>query len=544
MASPALATSEPPTMATPDWAGEIARLKAENAALKHQLEWFKRQLFGAKSERRHRAPPPEQMSLGEGFGQAQQDPAATRPVAAHERRRRQRGEGEEPALFFDPARVPVETIVLPNPAIADLPPEAYTVIGEKVTHRLAQRPGSYVVLKYVRPVVKLTHSATLSCPSAPAAVLEGGRADVSFLAGLVIDKFLYHLPLYRQHQRLSAAGIEVSRQWLTQQVLAVALLLAPIVAAMLEDIRACRVKAMDETPIKAGRKGKGKLKTGYFWPIWGDTDDGGGGDIVFLYRASRAAIHVREALGERVRAGMVLLSDGYQVYAQYAACVGIALAQCWAHTRRGFERAKDIEPEASAEALERIGVLYRIEAEIRTQGLAGAAKRADRQAGGRGILRLGRGPTRARGAVAEQSPDQGTALRPRAPRGLEPLPRRSRRAYRHQPSGASAAPDSDGSQVVAVLLERGRRRGGGHPPEPHRHLPSARHRPLRLSGRCPATHRPPSGQRRPPAHPAALEAALRRQPPALGSEHHRRLSPQPRCPFTLAAWWCVHQSPA
>lgn len=236
-----------------------------------------------------------------------------------------------------------------------------------------------MVLKYVRPVVKLTHSATLSCPSAPAAVLEGGRADVSFLAGLVIDKFLYHLPLYRQHQRLTAAGIDVSRQWLTQQVLALALLLAPIVVAMLEDIRACRVKAMDETPIKAGRKGQGQLKTGYFWPIWGDTDDGGGGDIVFLYRASRAAIHVREALGERVQAGMVLLSDGYQVYAQYAACVGIALAQCWAHTRRGFERAKDIEPEAVAEALERIGELYPIEAEIRDQGLTGAAKREYRQ---------------------------------------------------------------------------------------------------------------------------------------------------------------------
>jgi hypothetical protein len=59
--------------------------------------------------------------------------------------------------------------------------------------------------------------------------------------------------------------------------------------------------------------------------------------------------------------------------------VGIALAQCWAHTRRGFERAKDIEPEAVAEALERIGELYSIEAEIRDQGLTGAAKREYRQ---------------------------------------------------------------------------------------------------------------------------------------------------------------------
>jgi transposase len=385
MSSIALATVALP----PEWAEERAAWATERAALheriarlEQRIAWFERQLFGEKSERRHLEAPPEQLALGEGLGGAAPPAAPTQTVAAHQRRRRARAEGEseEPSLFFDPERVPVETVAVPNPEIADLPPEAYEVIGEKVTHRLAQRPGSYVVLKYVRPLVKVKASGALFCPPAPPTVLEGGRADASFLAGLVVDKFLYHLPLYRQHQRLVAAGIEVSRQWLTQQVLAVAFLLAPIVAAMLEGIRACRVKAMDETPIKAGRKGKGQLKTGYFWPVWGDTDDGGGGDIVFLYRASRAAIHVREALGERVREAMVLLTDGYRVYAQYAEAVGIALAQCWAHTRRGFERAKDLEPEAAAEALARIGELYRIEAEIRAQGLAGEAKRAYRQA--------------------------------------------------------------------------------------------------------------------------------------------------------------------
>jgi transposase len=372
MPAPALSTPLPPA----EWAAEWAILLARIAQLEQQLAWFQRQLFGEKSERRHCEPPPEQLSLGAGLGDPAPAATPTQAVAAHQRRpaTKTKADGEEPALFFDPERVPVETIAVPNPETADLPPEAYEVIGEKVTHRLAQRPGSYVVLKYVRPVVKLKETAALSCPPAPPAVLDGGRADVSFLAGLVVDKFLYHLPLYRQHQRLAAAGIEVSRQWLTQQVLAVALLLSPIVAALLEGIRACRVKAMDETPIKAGRKGKGQLKTGYFWPIWGDTDDGGGGDIVFLYRPSRAAIHVREGLGEAGE-GKVLLSDGFVVYAQYAERTGIAHAQCWTHTRRYFERAKDCEPEASAEALERIGELYRIEAEIRDQGLIGAAKR-------------------------------------------------------------------------------------------------------------------------------------------------------------------------
>ncbi|AGA88886.1 transposase (plasmid) [Thioflavicoccus mobilis 8321] len=365
--------------APPEWPAERTELLARIAQLEQQLAWFQRQIFGEKSERRLLLPPPGQLSLGEGFTTPGAAPASDTPVSAHRRRTSrdtpEKEDEDEEALFFDSARVPVEVIAVPNPATDGLAPEDYEVIGEKVSYRLAQRPGSYVILKYVRPLIKRKDDQRLHCPPAPAGVLEGGRADVSFLAGLVIDKFLYHLPLYRQHQRLSAAGIEVSRAWLTQQVLAAALLLTPIVAAQLSGIRAARVKAMDETPIKAGRQGPGKLKKGYFWPIWGDTDEGGGGDIVFLYRPSRAARHVREGLGEHRVAGEVLISDGYSAYARYAERVGLTHAQCWAHTRRTFERAKEIEPAAVAEALDLIGAFYACERAIRKQGLRGEAKR-------------------------------------------------------------------------------------------------------------------------------------------------------------------------
>ena len=373
------AVAHNPTAPPPHWEAERAQLQAQIAALTHQLEWFKRQLFGEKSERRHGDVPPEQMSLGEGLGAPQPDPQPTQPVAAHRRRVAtcaREDAGAEP-LFFD-ERVPVETILVPNPETEGLGAGEYEVIGEKITHRLAQRPGSYVVLKYVRTVIKRTETATLHCPPAPPAVIEGGRADVSFLAGVLIDKFLYHLPLYRQHQRLVAAGIDVSRQWLTQLVLGCALLLAPIVTAQLEAIRRARVKAMDETPIKAGRKGQGKLKSGYFWPIWGDTDDGGGGDIVFLYRPSRAAVHVREGLGDNPGEDSVLITDGYSAYARYREHTGITHAQCWAHARRHFEHAKTIEPEAVVEALARIGELYACEKAISQHGLSGTQKAAYR----------------------------------------------------------------------------------------------------------------------------------------------------------------------
>jgi len=82
------------------------------------------------------------------------------------------------------------------------------------------------------------------------------------------------------------------------------------------------------------------------------------GDLVFLYFPSRAGSHVREGLGDSPVENGVLLSDGSRAYARNAEHTGLTHAQCWSHTRRLFERAKNIEPEASAEALTRIGELY------------------------------------------------------------------------------------------------------------------------------------------------------------------------------------------
>jgi transposase len=67
------------------------------------------------------------------------------------------------------------------------------------------------VLKYVRPVIKRRDTDALTCPPAPVGVIAGSRADVSFIAGMMIDKFDYHMPLYRQHRRLGDSGINVSR---------------------------------------------------------------------------------------------------------------------------------------------------------------------------------------------------------------------------------------------------------------------------------------------------------------------------------------------
>jgi transposase len=343
-------------------------LAQQNADLHRQVEWFKRQLFGRKSERRLLEPDAQQLPLaGMQPQEALTDapPPPTESVKAYQRRvwhTPAAGAPDERELRFDPS-VPVEVIAVPNPEMAGLTEAEYEVIGEKVTYRLAQRPGAYVILKYVRPVIKRKATAALSCPPAPPAVLEKSFADVSFLAGLLVDKLRYHLPLYRQHQRLADAGITLSRATLTQWVHRTAALLEPIYHALLSSILQSKVLAMDETPIKAGRQSKGKLHTGYFWPLYGDQDE-----IAFPFAASRAQAVVREALGSFCG---VLLTDGYTVYERYAQAVnGLVHAQCWSHCRRHFVDAAPAEPELVAQALDFIGQLYHQEARSRERQFA------------------------------------------------------------------------------------------------------------------------------------------------------------------------------
>jgi transposase len=338
-------------------------LEQSHDELTHRVAWFERQLLGSKSERRMVDAAGRQLTLGE-IQRAEASEAPPIEVPAHRRRRgRKAVAADDQALRFDPS-VPVEEILMGEAK----DPEDYMLVGEKVTCRLAQRPGSYVVLRYIRKVYKRRSDGEFACLPAPPAVLEKSCADVSLLAGLLIDKMVYHLPLYRQHQRLLAAGVHLARSTLTNLVHRTAELLKPVYAAQLRSILAGKVLAMDETPIKAGRKKRpppqrGAMKTGYFWPLYGDQDE-----IAFPFATTRGSAVVREALKDF---GGILLTDGYKVYERYVEKVNrIVHAQCWAHARRHFEKAEASDSKRAGEALDRIAELYKKEAEMKAQGLA------------------------------------------------------------------------------------------------------------------------------------------------------------------------------
>ena len=352
--------------------GELQSALGRITQLQQQLDWFKRQLFGRTSEKRLEFDEVEQANLFAALGIETPPDRAVPSQEIRYRRREKRRDGavNESGLRFDET-VPVETIDVIDPVVEAIPEAEREVIGEKVSHRLAQEPGSYKILRYVRQVVKRRDTGELVTPRAPPNVLERTCVDVSFLAGMLIDKFRYHLPLHRQHQRLADAGIRVSRSSLTSWAGRAVDLLEPITAAQAAHILEGSVVAMDETTIKAGRVAPGKMRTAHFWPIYGEADE-----IAFHYAPSRAHKHVKAFLGD-FRG--TLLSDGYAAYAAYAQRRGLVHAQCWSHCRRNYVDAEESDPAGVAKALSLIRAIYLHEKSIRKQKLDGPAKLAYRR---------------------------------------------------------------------------------------------------------------------------------------------------------------------
>jgi transposase len=336
----------------------IINHESEVIALKARISWFERQLFGAKSERLI----PQDPRQGNLFEVPNSAPSESTTVKQYERTRKNPTEvDEKEKLRFDKS-VPVEReIILPKEA-QGLKEQEYEVIGKKVSQTLIQIPTQFKIKETTRLTVKIKNTGSIHTEPAPAKVINKSFADVSFLVSLLVEKFLYHQPLYRQHQRMLRAGVNVSRGHLTKLVHRTVELLEPIYLSILSSIVTSELVCMDETPIKASPNGKGQMSTAYFWPVFANNE------VAFIYSSSRGKQVVSDALNhvqpqDRCKK---LLSDGYAAYQAYAESrENLVHAHCWAHVRRKFYDARDYALEDSNKALELINRLFEIEQEAK-----------------------------------------------------------------------------------------------------------------------------------------------------------------------------------
>lgn len=182
-------------------------------------------------------------------------------------------------------------------------------------------------------------------------------AGASVLTDIVIGKFMYHLPFYRQIQQYKEAGITISDSTMGDWYEAAVERLKLLYDLLRKQILQSEYIHVDESTVPVIDNEKHKTRKGYEWCVL----DGLSGDVMFYYdRGSRAAGVARELLGGYK--GNVQ-TDGYAAYDQFEEKSGITLHGCWAHLRRKFVEALDTDKRHATEAIVYISKLYKVESE-------------------------------------------------------------------------------------------------------------------------------------------------------------------------------------
>jgi transposase len=336
---------------------EVGILRNEIAILNEQIEWFKRQIFGKRSEKVVSDLNSTQM-LFEGFENLPTSgEEKKKTVAAHARRKPNRNGQDKITL---PSDLPVKTTILDIPEEEKVCPEtgeALVQIGVEVSLKLAHEPGSYYVKEIVRP--KYVHpkkeEAGVITANLPDCLLPKCRADESLLAEIVTKKFADHLPLYRIEEILSREGIKISRKLLSQWVVKTGLALKPLYDEMLNQVLGSKNIFIDESPVKLFATGK--CKQGYMWVVVGGRESDPPYRI-YEFRENRCHDNVLEILKD-YRGG--LHSDKYNAYQKLAERKIIIWFPCWSHIRRKFFEAEAGDPEFRRWVLRKIRYLFMLE---------------------------------------------------------------------------------------------------------------------------------------------------------------------------------------
>ncbi len=354
--------------------------QAEIEKLKLLIRQLQRGQFGRHSERLD----PNQLQLGledleqtMAAAEAAQEAPGSKDGAPRPRRARRRNLGALPA-HLPRVEVLVDVAGKSCPCCGG----ALHVLGESREEMLDIVPAELRVKVIRRPRYgcRACESAVVQAP-APERPITGGMATEALLAQVLVAKFCDHLPLYRQAVIFARQGIELDRSTLADWVGRACWWLEPLWRLLRRHVMSSTRIFADDTPLPVLDPGRGRTKTGRLWgyaiddrPWQGSTPPA----VVFLYaedrKGERPAAHLAEFQG-------VLQVDGYSGFKsllESRPAGEIRLTFCWAHCRRRFyEIHQATGSPLAAEALRRIGELYRIEAEIR--GRPAEERRAVRQ---------------------------------------------------------------------------------------------------------------------------------------------------------------------
>lgn len=355
---------------------ERLRLTLENKLLKEAIRLLRLAKYGPKAEQLS----DRQLTLLDqepGVTRAEVETEAAQP--AHEKklpRRIAAPHGRQPL----PAHLPRVEEVIRVPASERHCATcgcAKGALGFDVTEVLDLEP--------VKLFVRVIKREKLVCPQHPAGgvamgpaperIVPGGKLSNVFIIDVLEKKYLDHLPLFRQSAALWRDDqVDVNPSVLCDAVMAAGALLVPVNQAMRLELLAYDYLQADETPVGVQSPDAPKGQNHRAWQWQYSTP---GGPVVFDFQMSRGRAGPQAFL--RDYRG-VLQTDAYSAYDGVIG-PGMIHAGCWAHARRKFHEAHQLDPAdaAAREVLERIGRLYEVERQARAEKLSAPARRQRRQ---------------------------------------------------------------------------------------------------------------------------------------------------------------------
>ena len=330
----------------------ITLLQSENLKLKSELDQLKRMIFGTKSERFVPSQPANQSILELEIEKLPVEPTVTEKIT-YERKKNSAG---SVANKVHTGRTPIpahierrEEIVEPAGDLTGL-----KKIGEEITEVLEYQAPKFYVRKIVRPKYSKPEKHGVLIAQLPSQTIEKGMAGSSVLTWIIIEKFIYHMPLHRLIQKFSKEGIIIPPATISDWVRQTCQVLELLYEKLIDEVLKQTYLQADETPIPVLDKDKeGATHQGYYWVYHSPETK----LVLFDYRQGRSKAGPTEVLKDF---SGFLQTDGYAAYETLDA-KRITLIHCMAHARRYFEQALDNDQERSEYALTQIQKLYDVE---------------------------------------------------------------------------------------------------------------------------------------------------------------------------------------
>jgi len=365
---------------------QLEEQKAELAKVSAERDAALQLLFRKKMERYLEDPQqfvkdvgddPDVVDAAEGIADA-----ALETVGGYERRKQTPKKPRNEQL---PAHLERYEVKLPVPDEQKTCPEhgERQVIGYDWQETLEVVPPKLVVRRTGIPklaCLKAPECGVVEAPR-PVGLVEGNRYDTSVAAEVMVAKYAYHLPVYRQQNLFASCGWTPARSTLQNVLKHAALLIRPLVAHLGEVVRAGPIIGTDDTTVTLVVKDS---------PLPSDPDNPKNarareviaaaqadhrGSItarMWVYRSVTAPINVFDFTVSRHRDGPLLVLQGFaggllaDCYAGYdavqAASDGrVVRAACVAHARRKVFEARGNHPVHASVLLAMFKELYDIE---------------------------------------------------------------------------------------------------------------------------------------------------------------------------------------